>query len=247
MCDITIHTTDVAKLSNCPSWSDNEDAESGCCEAVMLLILTTHTSSIKHLEAYRLDCDLSFIRNVSSWQQELHILSHISNTYLVPFSSCIPSGTVSPVHRSRSPLLFLSQPVAFPSSPSMTGKNVSHSNSPKTLVSNMRFASLVSREALYICAPPMTNNLDGELAACISAEFAAWLKELVTIFSPSATALGSPREMTIFVRSFRGRNLGGMLSQVLRPMMTVFIVWRPLSCEAQDRGVRHLHQGSRVL
>lgn len=87
------------------------------------------------------------------------VFSHISKTYLVPFSSCTPSGTCSPTHLSRSSLLFLSQHPLFPLSSSCSGKNVSHSNSLRTLVRSIRFVSFLSSEALYTWAPPITNAL----------------------------------------------------------------------------------------
>lgn len=63
-----------------------------------------------------------------------------------------------------------------------------------------------------------------ERGNCVEREEIASSIEATTSVSPSEKGV-KDLEITIFLRSLRGRNLGGMLSQVLRPMITAFLDW----------------------
>lgn len=206
-----------------------------------------HKSLIEHWNSIE---DLLIIYPASSFSKHFStpvpilLLSHIWTVYPTPSSSFLSPAPFSPHHSSSSLPPFFSHSLFFPSSLNTPfGNQTSHSHSLSIRVHNIRSQQSMFRAVLYICAPPITKMRPNAVIFCSSWPDCVWSSILhaqspcCSLFipssilptrmstSPSIISIPSPgcRLTTTLILPLRGRNFNGMLSQVLRPMMTALV------------------------
>lgn len=169
------------------------------------------------------------------------LLSHISTVNSTPSSSFLSPTPFSPHHSSSSRPPFFSHTLVRPSSLNTPfGNHTSHSHSLSIRVHSIRSQQSNFRAVWYICAPPITKIRPNAVIFGLSWPDCAWSSILraqspcCSLFipssilptrmsiSPSVISIPPPdcRLTITLILPFRGRNFNGMLSQVLRPMMT---------------------------